>query len=113
MIVVGLADQVAHQVLHVAADVAGLAELGGVALDEGHPELGGDQLDDVGLADPRRADHQHIVLDAARQGLHRLPGFLRAADAVEVGADLGGEDRLGLVLLDHVLVQIRRSTPRV
>ena len=28
-------DEVAHQVLHVAADVAGFAELGGVGLDEG------------------------------------------------------------------------------
>jgi len=28
-------------------------------------------------------------------------------DPVEVGADLGGEDGLGLVLLDHVLIQVR------
>jgi hypothetical protein len=53
-VIVRFAHEVPHQILDVAAHIPRLAELGGVALDERHPQLGGDELDDVSLAHPGR-----------------------------------------------------------
>ena len=102
-VAVGLAHQFAHQILHVAADIARLAELGGVRLDERHPEPVGDQLDDKCLADAGRTDHEDIVLDIA---YHAVAVFGRQGKAVEVGADFGGQDGLGPVLFDDVAVEV-------
>ena len=44
-IAVGLADEVADQVFDIAADIAGLAEFGGVALDERDADFAGDEAD--------------------------------------------------------------------
>ena len=61
-VAVGPGDEVAHEVFHVAADVAGFAELGGVGLDEGHADQLGDVLDEVRLADAGRADEDDVLL---------------------------------------------------
>ena len=66
----------------------------------------GDQLDDIGFADAGGTDQKHIVFDAP----HHLPGRRAALalplDAIEMGADLGGQDGLGRFLADDVAVQI-------
>ena len=37
-VAIRLMDQFAHEIFHVAADVSGFGELGGVGLDERHPD---------------------------------------------------------------------------
>jgi len=60
--------QVPHQVFHVPADVTRFAELGGVALDKGHPELVSDELDEVSFAHPGGTDEDNVVLDGPYAG---------------------------------------------
>jgi len=105
-IVVGLAQEVPHQILHIAADVTGFAEFGGIALDERHSELGGDKLDDIGLADTGRSIMRTLFLIPPAISSKAACSSCGAADAVEVGTDLCGENRLGLVLLHDILVQV-------
>ena len=54
---VSLPHQIAYQILHVAAHVAGFAELGGIALDKRDADLFGDQAHHIGLTDTRGTDH--------------------------------------------------------
>ena len=105
-VVAGGVYQVPDQVFHVAAHVAGFAEFGGIPLDERDPDLLGNELDQVGLAHAGGADEDDVVLDGAHPGFRVPPQFQGMADAVEMGADLGGQDTLGQILLDDVLVQI-------
>ena len=92
-------QQVADDLLDVAADVADLGELGRFHLDERRLCQFGQPTGDLGLADAGRADHQdvlrqHLVLDRALQ--------LLAAPAV---AQRNGDRALGVVLADDVAVQ--------
>ena len=105
-IVIGFPQKVSHKILHIPADIACFTEFGGIALHEGHTELLGDQLDHVGFADTGRADHQHVVLDAAHELFLILRVGLGMLDSVEVGADFCGEDGFGPILPDDKLVQI-------
>ncbi len=105
-IVIGLPHQVPHEVFDVSADITGLTELGGIALDERNPDFLGDQLDNVRLADTGWAKHQDIVFNAAD---HHAVGIgrstLGAFDAVEMGANFCGQNGLGPILLDDVLIE--------
>ena len=93
-------DQVAHDLLDVAADVADLGELGRLDLEErrlGEPR---EAARDLGLADAGRADHQDVL------GQHLLAQVgleLLAAPAV---AQRDGDRALGLVLPDDVAVEL-------
>jgi hypothetical protein len=104
-VVVGGVHQVPHQVFHVPAHISRLAEFGGVPLDKGHPQLVGDELDEVGFAHPGGADEDDVVLDGPHPGFGFPALFQVMADAVEMGADLGGQDALGVFLLDDVFVE--------
>ncbi len=103
-VAVRLVHQLPHQVFNVAADIAGLAELGRVGLDEGDPDLLGDELDDVGLADAGGPDKEQVALDVAHQAL-LLRDLVLKVHPVEVGAYLGRDDLDGLFLPHDVLVQ--------
>jgi len=102
---VGFADQIANQFLDITADIAGLAELGGIAFDERDTDLFGDQFDQIGLADTGGPDHQHIAFDIADQLTQSVDAGFQF-HAVEVGADLGGEHLNGLSLPHDKLPQI-------
>ena len=54
-------DQVADDLLDVAADIADLGELGGLDLDEGRAGKPGQAARDLGLADAGRPDHQDVL----------------------------------------------------
>ncbi len=75
-------------------------------LTKGAPELVGDELDEVGLPHPGGTDEDDVVLDGPHPGFGFPPLLQVMADAVEVGADLGGEDALGVFLLDDVLAEV-------
>jgi len=107
LVVPGLHQQFPDQILDIAADIARFAELGGIALYERNAQFIGNQLDQIGLPNTRRADQEDIVLDPP----HRLPMVRPAlvaliADTIVVSADLGGQYRLGGLLLHDILVEV-------
>ncbi len=92
-------DQVAHDAVDLAADVADLGKLGGFDLDEGCFGQPREAPRDLGLADAGRTDHQDVLgRDFAAQRLVDL-------DAPPAIAQGDGHRALGLVLADDVLVQ--------
>jgi hypothetical protein len=99
-------DEIADDLLDVAADIADLGEFGGLDLDERRAGELGQPAGDLGLADAGRPDHQdvlgqHLLAQGAgqlqpppavaqRDG-HRALGIGLADDeAVEFGNDLTG-----------------------
>ena len=107
----GELHEVAHQVLDVAADVAGLGELGGVGLDERHADEFGDAAHQVRLAHAGGAEQQDVLLGviplAQRRVLQALP------HVVVVVADGNGEHFFGLGLLDDKAVEVIANLARL
>ena len=58
--------EIAHEVVDIAAHVAGLAELGGVGLDEGNADQLRNVLDEVRFTDAGGADEDDILLGKLR-----------------------------------------------
>ena len=99
----GRLDQVAHDLLDVAADIADLGELRCLDLDERRAGEPGQTAGDLRLADAGRADHQDVL------GHHlfaHLPFELLPAPAV---AQRDGDGALGVVLADDVAVELRHG----
>ncbi len=94
-----LLDQVAGDLLDVAADIADLGELGRLDLDERRVGELGEAPADLGLAAAGRADHQDVL---GRHLLAQLLGQLLAAPAVAQGDRDGA---LGVVLADDVGIE--------
>ena len=93
-------DEVAHDLLDVAADIADLGELGGFHLEEGRAGEPGKPAGDLGLADAGRPDHQDIL----RQHLFAQPVVeLQPAPAV---AQRDGDRALGVGLADDEAVEL-------
>ena len=93
-------EQIAHDLIDVAADIADLGEFGGLDLDEGCAGELGETARDLRLADARRADHQNIL------GQHLLAHLvieLLAAPAIAQG---DGDGALGVALADDVAVEL-------
>ena len=100
-------DEVAHDLLDVAADIADLGELGRLDLEERRAGELGEAARDLGLADAGRPDHQNVLRQhllaqplvelqpapaVAQRDRDRALGVALADDeAVELGNDLAGE----------------------
>ena len=99
------AIQVAHEVVHVPADVAGLAELRRVRLHEGHADHLGCGTDQVRLAHAGGPEQEHVLLlvERSRQAFHRH------ADMLEMVAQRHAEDLLRLALADDETVEVLRD----
>src|SRR6185503_12509811 len=96
----GHVDQVAHDRVDVAADVADLREFRRLDLDERRVRELREPARDLGLADAGRPDHQDVLRrDLAAQRLLDL----RAAPTV---AQRNGHGTLRVVLADDVLVEL-------
>ena len=93
-------DQVAHDRVDVAADVADLGELGRLDLDERRVGEPREAARDLGLADAGRPDHQDVL---RRDLLAQRLGDLLAAPAV---AQRDRHRALRLALADDVLVEL-------
>ena len=112
-VVVCFAHQVPHKVFHIAPDIAGFAEFCGITFDKRDTDLLGDQFDHVSLAHAGRPDHEDVILDLTNHSFFVVAGRFGVFDAIEMGADLGGQDCLGLILLDDVLIKIGRKFLRL
>ena len=93
-------DQVAHDLLDVAADIADLGELGRLDLDERRLGQAGQPARDLGLADAGRADHQDVL------GQHLVAQLGRQLLAAPAVAQRDGDRALGVVLADDVAVEL-------
>ena len=93
-------DQIAHDRVDVAPDVADLGELGRLDLDERRVGEPREPARDLGLADAGRADHQDVL---RRDLLAQRLGDLLPAPAV---AQRDRDRALGAVLADDVLVEL-------
>src|SRR5437773_6207599 len=99
-VIVRRLEQAQDDVLDVLADVARLRERGGVGDRERHAQHLGERLREEGLAGARGADHEDVrllQLDVARLAARLIP--------LIVIVDRDGEDLLGPLLADHVLVE--------
>ena len=110
---VGGLDQLEQDVLDVLADIAGLGQRRGVGDGEGHVEQPGQRLGQVRLAAARGAEQEDVRLRqldlVAPADAHRL----LVLDAPVVVVDGDGEDLLGALLADDVVVEERADLTRV
>lgn len=97
----GNLDQIADDLLHVAADIADFGELGRFHLDERCTSEPGETAGNLRLADAGRSDHQYVL----RHDLFAHLAFeLLAAPAI---AQRNGDGALGVVLADNEAVEFR------
>ena len=92
-------DEVADDLLDVAADITYFGEFGGLDLDEGRAGKFCQPPRDLGLADAGRSDHQDIF---RQHFLAQATGKLQAAPAV---AQRDGDRALGIGLADDETVE--------
>jgi len=104
-IIVSLTNQVADQVFHITAHIPGFTELCGISLDERHADFLRYQPDHVGFANTGGSHHKDVVLYGPDNFIGSTPAVL-VFDAVKVGADFGGQNFLGIVLLDNELIKV-------
>ena len=93
-------EQIADDLVDVAADIADLGEFGRLDLDEGRAGELGEAARDLGLADAGRADHQDVL----RQ--HLLAQLLVELLAAPAVAERDGDGALGVALADDVAVEL-------
>ena len=114
-------DEIAHDLLDVAADIADLGEFGRLDLDERRAREPREPARNLGLADAGRADHQDVLRQhllaqlvvelqpapaVAQRDRDRALGVVLADDeAVELGNDFAGGE------VGHALRTIRRAMP--
>ena len=93
-------DQVAHDLLDIAADIADLGELGRLDLDERRLGQAGEAAGDLGLAAAGGPDHQDVL---RQHLLAQLGGQLLAPPAV---SECYRDGALGVVLADDEAVEL-------
>ena len=93
-------DEVAHDLLDVAADIADLGELGRLDLEERRAREPGEPARDLGLADAGRADHQDVL------GQHLLAHLLVELQAAPAVAQRDRDRALGVGLADDEAVEL-------
>ena len=93
-------DEVADDLLDIAADVTDLGEFGGFDLEKGRGGKFGEPARDLGLADAGRPDHQNIFRQYL---LAQAAGKLQPPPAV---AQRDGDRALGIGLADDEAVEL-------
>jgi hypothetical protein len=92
-------QQVAHDLLDIAADITDLGELGRFHLDEGSAGQPRQAARNLGFAAAGRPDHQNVL---GQNFLAQFLGQLQAAPAIAQG---DGDRALGRVLADDEAVE--------
>jgi len=99
-------QQIAHDLLDVAADIADLGELRRLDLDERGPRELRQAARDLGLAAAGGADHQDVL------GQHLFAQLIRELQAAPAVAQRHRDRALGGVLADDVAVELRDDLAR-
>ena len=99
-------DQVAHDRIHVAADITDLGELGRLDLEKRRARELGQPARNLRLADAGRADHQNIF---RQHFLAQLVVELQPPPAV---AQRDGDRALGVLLADDIAVELGHDLAR-
>ena len=93
-------DEVAHDGVHVAADIADLGEFGRLDLEEGRAGQPGQPPGDLGLAHAGGPDHQDVL------GRDLVAQVIRHALAPPAVPQSHGHGALGIVLADDEAIQL-------
>src|SRR5262249_5203666 len=93
-------QEIANDLIDVAADITDLGELRCLDLDKGRSGKLGEPARDLGLADAGRPDHQDVL---GQNFLAQLIVELLAAPAV---AQRNGDGALGVALADDVAIEL-------
>ena len=93
-------DEVAHDLLDVAADIADFGELGRLDLEERRAREPGEPARNLGLADAGRADHQDVL------GQHLLAHLLVELQSPPAVAQRDRDRALGVGLADDEAVEL-------
>ncbi len=99
-------DEVAHDLLDIAADIADLGELRRLDLDKGRLREPGQPPRDLGLAAAGRADHQDVL------GQHLLAQFGCQLLAPPAVAQRDRDGALGVMLADDKTVELGNDLAR-
>ncbi len=108
--IAGRLDQAEQDVLDILTDVAGFGQRGGVGDRERNIEQPGQGLGQQRFAAAGRADEQDVAL--LELDLIIAVVIELGVDALVVVVDRHGEDPLGAVLADDILVQLLVETLR-
>ena len=101
-IAIGIFDEIANEVVDVAADVAGFGKLGSIGFYEWHSNQFRDVAHQVGFSNACRSEQDDILLGVVAIFDFRI--LKAAADVVIVVADGDGNHLLGFLLLDDETV---------
>src|SRR5687767_6268312 len=101
-VAIGAADEFAHEIFDIAADVTGFGKFGGVAFDEGNADEIGDAANEISFSDAGGADEDDVLFGVV--GL--VLAFHREADVMIMITHRDAEDFFGFVLLDDEAVEI-------
>ena len=93
-------DEIAHDLLDVAADIADLGELGRLDLEERRAGELGEAAGNLGLADAGRADHQDVL------GQHLLAQLVVELQPPPAVAQRDRDRALGVALTDDEAVEL-------
>ena len=108
-VAIGLAHELAHEIINIAADITGLGEFRRIGLHERHADEFGDVFDEVGFPDTGGTDDDDILLRELnplcldRIGLSEP---LEVGGVVVVITHSDGEGLFRFVLPDHVTVEV-------
>ena len=108
-VAIGATHQFAHEIFHVAADVASLGKLCCVTLHERHADQVGHTADEIRFAHARGADEDDVLLGVIR----RLPAFAGEAHLVVMITERDAQHFLRFVLLDDKAVEMRLHVARL
>ena len=98
--------QIAHDLFHVAADIADFGEFGGFHFQERRLRELGEPARNFGLADAGGPDHQDVL------GQHFLAQIGRELLAAPAVAQRDGDGALGLGLADDIAVEFGNDFAR-
>ena len=105
-VAIGFRYEFTHEVIDIAADVAGFGELGGIGFNKRHSNEFRDVLDEVGFAHSGGTD-DHDVLFLDFEGLRVVVLRFERLYVIVVITDRDRQGLLGIVLTNDEAIEVR------